>query len=114
MSGHTKGKLIQRGPGRFHLEGEEKPREYPAHGVIVDQDDQGRRRTSFVFTCESTTLDNDANARRIVQCWNSHDALVVALKTCLVVARDPEMSFNAEGIKRLEATLKLAEEGSND
>ena len=47
------------------INGDDVMHNYPDHVVAISFDAEGRRVTSFVCTCESATLDNAANARRI-------------------------------------------------
>jgi hypothetical protein len=64
----TPGPWEYRKAGKVNLSGEVPEgfsSEYPDHIVKIDRDEQGRRRTAFVATCESATLPNEANARLI-------------------------------------------------
>ena len=56
----------------------DEPIEYPDHVVSISFDSEGRRVTSFVCTCESATLDNAANARRISAVLDMLEALEAA------------------------------------
>lgn len=61
-------------PGRAYIDHRGERAQMPPHVRYHYKDDQGRRCTAFVANCESATLDNDANARLIVEAVNSYDA----------------------------------------
>ena len=37
----------------------------------------------------TTPCERDANAERLARCWNTHDALVEALRACVAVICEP-------------------------
>ena len=58
-----------------------------AHGIIVDKDGY----SVAVCTYRDTREERDANAERIVKCWNRHGELLEALKETEVILRSQEI-----------------------
>lgn len=70
--------------------------------------DEGEENFIGSASCEDVGSEAcQANAHRIALCWNSHDALVKAIKTAL---GPMYYADNPEGVEALQAALALVGE----
>lgn len=75
---------------------------YPPHVVKIAKDEQGRRTTTFIASCESAPpeIDNAANAAFIVLACNAHERLVESLRERQATACRTSCSWRTEEERR--------------
>jgi hypothetical protein len=95
MSGHTTGKVRQK---KHSVLDKRIP-------IIVS----GLEHAPIAWIDNDDTEDGPANARRLVQCWNSHDELVEACKAAYSYVSGNSLPSKGQVIVLLREALNLAE-----
>lgn len=102
MSKHTPGTVDVQNKGTL---GCRSARHEIVAGVNVD----GSKNLPCIAKMPGLSEESYANAAHIVKCWNSHDALLAALKNCLAVMEEmgPPLATDATA-REARAAIKEA------